>query len=274
MLFSTFGWDVLPFNGDIYGTYPNQHPDTSKPKNLKELIDKVREEEAELGLAFDGDGDRLGVVDASGNIIWPDRQMMLYAADVLSRQSGADIIFDVKCSKNLAKEISRHGGKPVMAKTGHSLIKAKMKETNAELAGEMSGHIFFKERWFGFDDALYTAARLVEILSAEFRSTTEIFAELPDSISTPELNVTMEEGENFTFIEEMQAVADFDDAKVIDIDGMRVEFIDGWGLVRASNTTPSLVLRFEADSEEALERIKGNFKDVMLKVKPDIVLPF
>ena len=225
-------------------------------------------------MAFDGDGDRLGVVDASGNIIWPDRQMMLYAADVLSRQSGADIIFDVKCSKNLAKEISRHGGKPVMAKTGHSLIKAKMKETNAELAGEMSGHIFFKERWFGFDDALYTAARLVEILSAEFRSTTEIFAELPDSISTPELNVTMEEGENFTFIEEMQAVADFDDAKVIDIDGMRVEFIDGWGLVRASNTTPSLVLRFEADSEEALERIKGNFKDVMLKVKPDIVLPF
>lgn len=274
MLLSTLGCEVVPLYCDIDGTFPNHHPDPSKPENLKELIDKVREEEAELGLAFDGDGDRLGVVDASGNIIWPDRQMMLYAADVLSRQAGADIIFDVKCSKNLAKEISRHGGKPVMAKTGHSLIKAKMKETNAELAGEMSGHIFFKERWFGFDDALYTAARLVEILSAEFRSTTEIFAELPDSISTPELNVTMEEGENFTFIEEMQAVADFDDAKVIDIDGMRVEFIDGWGLVRASNTTPSLVLRFEADSEEALERIKGNFKDVMLKVKPDIVLPF
>jgi phosphomannomutase/phosphoglucomutase len=274
MLLSTLGCEVVPLYCDIDGTFPNHHPDPSKPGNLKELIDKVREEEAELGLAFDGDGDRLGVVDAGGNIIWPDRQMMLYAADVLSRQAGADIIFDVKCTKNLAKEISRHGGKPVMAKTGHSLIKAKMKETNAELAGEMSGHIFFKERWFGFDDALYTAARLVEILSAEFRSTTEIFAELPDSISTPEINVKMEEGENFAFIETMQAMADFDDAKVIDIDGMRVEFIDGWGLVRASNTTPSLVLRFEADNEEALEKIKDSFKEVMLKVKPDIVLPF
>ena len=274
MLLSTLGCEVVPLYCDIDGNFPNHHPDPSKPENLKELIDKVREEEAELGLAFDGDGDRLGVVDAAGNIIWPDRQMMLYAADVLSRQAGADIIFDVKCSKNLAKEISRHGGKPVMAKTGHSLIKAKMKETNAELAGEMSGHIFFKERWFGFDDALYTASRLVEILSAEFRSTTEIFAELPDSISTPELNVKMEEGENFTFIEKMQAMADFDDAKVISIDGMRVEFIDGWGLVRASNTTPSLVLRFEADSEEALEIIKGKFRGMMLQVKPDIDLPF
>ncbi|PCI17809.1 MAG: phosphomannomutase/phosphoglucomutase, partial [Piscirickettsiaceae bacterium] len=266
--------EVIPLYCDIDGNFPNHHPDPSKPENLKELIDKVREEKAELGLAFDGDGDRLGVVDADGNIIWPDRQMMLYAADVLSRQAGADIIFDVKCTKNLAKEIARLGGKPVMSKTGHSLIKAKMKETNAELAGEMSGHIFFKERWYGFDDALYTASRLVEILSAEFRSTTEIFAELPDSISTPELNVTMEEGENFTFVEQLLAEADFDDAKVITIDGMRVEFMDGWGLVRASNTTPSLVLRFEADSNEALERIQATFKGMMQRVKPDIELPF
>lgn len=274
MLLSTLGCEVVPLYCDIDGNFPNHHPDPSKPENLEELIQKVREEEAELGLAFDGDGDRLGVVDAAGNIIWPDRQMMLYAADVLSRQAGADIIFDVKCSKNLAKEIARHGGKPLMSKTGHSLIKAKMKETNAELAGEMSGHIFFKERWFGFDDALYTAARLMEILSAEFRSSTDIFAELPDSISTPELNVLMEEGENFEFIDKMLAEADFDDAKVVTIDGMRVEFMDGWGLVRASNTTPSLVLRFEADSDEALETIKNRFREMMLRVKPDIELPF
>ncbi|PCI70276.1 MAG: phosphomannomutase/phosphoglucomutase [Piscirickettsiaceae bacterium] len=274
MLLSTLGCEVVPLYCDIDGNFPNHHPDPSKPENLEELIQKVREEGAELGLAFDGDGDRLGVVDADGNIIWPDRQMMLYAADVLSRQAGADIIFDVKCSKNLAKEIARLGGKPVMSKTGHSLIKAKMKETNAELAGEMSGHIFFKERWYGFDDALYTAARLVEILSADFRSSTEIFAELPDSISTPELNVLMEEGENFEFIDKMLAEADFDDAKVVTIDGLRVEFMDGWGLVRASNTTPSLVLRFEADTEEALETIKNRFREMMLRVKPDIELPF
>ncbi len=274
MLLSTLGCDVIPLYCEIDGNFPNHHPDPSKPENLQELIDKVREEEAELGLAFDGDGDRLGVVDSSGNVIWPDRQMMLYAMDVLSRQAGADIIYDVKCTRNLAKVIAKHGGKPIMSKTGHSLIKAKMKETNAELAGEMSGHIFFKERWFGFDDALYTASRLLEIVTAEFRSTTEIFAELPDSVSTPELNVSLEEGENFSFVEQLQSQATFEDAKIITIDGVRVEFKDGWGLVRASNTTPSLVLRFEADDELALERIKEVFREQMLKIDADIALPF
>ncbi|ORU92456.1 MAG: phosphoglucomutase [Cycloclasticus sp. symbiont of Bathymodiolus heckerae] len=274
MLLSTLGCDVVPLYCEIDGNFPNHHPDPSKPENLQELIDKVKEEEAELGLAFDGDGDRLGVVDSSGNVIWPDRQMMLYAMDVLSRQAGADIIYDVKCTRNLAKVIAKHGGKPIMSKTGHSLIKAKMKETNAELAGEMSGHIFFKERWYGFDDALYTAARLLEIVTAEFRSTTEIFADLPDSVSTPELNISLQEGENFRFVEQLQAAAQFEDAKIITIDGIRVEFKDGWGLVRASNTTPSLVLRFEADNEVALERIKGVFKEQMLNIKEDIELPF
>ena len=274
MLLSTLGCEVVPLYCEVDGNFPNHHPDPSKPENLKELIEKVREEEAELGLAFDGDGDRLGVVDSEGNIIWPDRQMMLYAIDVLSRQAGADIIYDVKCSRNLAKVIAKHGGKPIMSKTGHSLIKAKMKETNAELAGEMSGHIFFKERWFGFDDALYTASRLLEIVTAEFRSTADIFAELPDSISTPELNISLKEGENFSFIDQLQVRAKFEEANVITIDGLRVEFRDGWGLVRASNTTPSLVLRFEADDEPALERIKQIFREQMLNINSDLDLPF
>ncbi|PHS73228.1 MAG: phosphomannomutase/phosphoglucomutase [Cycloclasticus sp.] len=274
MLLSTLGCDVVPLYCEVDGNFPNHHPDPSKPENLQELIAKVREEEAELGLAFDGDGDRLGVVDSEGNIIWPDRQMMLYAIDVLSRQAGADILYDVKCTRNLAKVIAKHGGKPMMCQTGHSLIKAKMKETNAELAGEMSGHIFFKERWYGFDDALYTAARLLEIISAEFRSTAEVFAALPNSVSTPELNIGLQEGENFTFIEQLQSQATFDDAKIITIDGLRVEFKDGWGLVRASNTTPTLVLRFEADDEQGLERIKQSFREQMLKINADIELPF
>ena len=274
MLLSTLGCEVIPLYCDIDGNFPNHHPDPSKPENLQELIDKVREEEAELGLAFDGDGDRLGVIDSDGNVIWPDRQMMLYAMDVLSRQAGADIIYDVKCSRNLAKVIAKHGGKPIMSKTGHSLIKAKMKETNAELAGEMSGHIFFKERWFGFDDALYTAARLLEILTAEFRSTADIFADLPDSVSTPELNVSLEEGENFVFVEQLQSQATFEGGNVITIDGVRVEFKDGWGLVRASNTTPSLVLRFEADDEVALTRIKEVFREQMININKSITLPF
>ncbi|OUR84185.1 phosphomannomutase/phosphoglucomutase [Cycloclasticus sp. 46_120_T64] len=274
MLLSTLGCEVIPLHCDIDGEFPNHHPDPSKPENLQELIAKVREEDAELGLAFDGDGDRLGVVDSQGNIIWPDRQMMLYAIDVLSRQAGADIIYDVKCTRNLAKIIAKHGGKPVMSKTGHSLMKAKMKENNAELGGEMSGHIFFKERWFGFDDALYTAARLLEILTAEFRPTAEIFAELPDSIATPEINMSLAEGENFSFVEKFQAQASFEDAKLITLDGLRVEFKDGWGLLRASNTTPSLVLRFEADDEQGLERIKQLFREQMLKINAALELTF
>jgi len=274
MLLSTLGCDVVPLYCEVDGEFPNHHPDPSKPENLQDLIDKVRDEEAELGLAFDGDGDRLGVVDSDGNVIWPDRQMMLYAIDVLSRQAGADILYDVKCTKNLAKVIVKHGGKPVMTKTGHSLIKAKMKETNADLAGEMSGHIFFKERWYGFDDALYTAARLLEILTADFKTSADVFSELPDSVSTPELTVDMQEGENFAFVEQLLSTAAFGEANIITIDGIRVEYQDGWGLVRASNTTPSLVLRFEADDEQALARIKGVFKEQMLKMNEAIDLPF
>lgn len=274
ILLRSIGCEVVELYCEVDGNFPNHHPDPSKPENLQDLIERVEDEKAHLGLAFDGDGDRLGVIDSAGSLIWPDRQMMLYAADVLSRQPGADIIFDVKCSKHLATEIVKHGGRPIMWKTGHSLIKAKIKEIGAQLAGEMSGHIFFKERWFGFDDALYTATRLLEILSADPRTSAEVFEELPNSINTPELNVTLEEGENFAFIDKLLEHAKFKNAKVTTIDGLRVDFADGWGLVRASNTTPSLVMRFEADSEEALERIQSGFKQLMLKVKPDLDLPY
>ncbi|MDD2767887.1 MAG: phosphomannomutase/phosphoglucomutase [Methylococcus sp.] len=259
---------------EVDGNFPNHHPDPSKPENLEALIAAVKREAADLGVAFDGDGDRLGVVDSAGNIIWPDRQMMLFAADVLSREPGADIIYDVKCSRHLAGHILRHGGRPMMWKTGHSLIKARMKETGALLAGEMSGHVFFKERWYGFDDGIYACARLVEILSADPRPTAEIFAELPDSVNTPELGVRLQEGENLAFVDKMRALADFRDAKITDIDGLRVDFADGWGLVRASNTTPSLVIRFEADTAEGLARIQQRFRELLLKVRPDLDLPF
>ena len=273
-LLQSIGCDVVELFCEIDGNFPNHHPDPSKPENLELLRHSVRSEEADLGIAFDGDGDRLGVVDGEGNIIWPDRLMMLFAADVLSRHPGADIIYDVKCSKHLASEIVKHGGRPVMWKTGHSLIKAKIRDTGAQLAGEMSGHIFFKDRWFGFDDAIYSAARLLEILSADPRSATEVFAELPNSVNTPELNVALTEGENFTFIENLLSHADFEDARITTIDGLRADFSHGWGLVRASNTTPSLVLRFEADNEQALQEIQGKFKKTMLEIKPEMSLPF
>lgn len=259
---------------EVDGHFPHHHPDPSKPENLQALIDTVRREKADLGLAFDGDGDRLGVVDSSGKIIWPDRQMMVYAADVLCRQPGADIIFDVKCSRHLATQIVKSGGRPLMWKTGHSLIKAKMKETGAMLAGEMSGHIFFKERWYGFDDGIYAAARLIEILSGDPRNSAEVFAELPDAVNTPELTIGLQEGENFRFVERLKELAEFPEARVTDIDGLRVDFMNGWGLVRASNTTPSLVVRFEAESPQALARIQGQFGELMKRVKPDIALPF
>ncbi len=273
-LMKTLGCEVVELFSEVDGNFPNHHPDPSKPENLTALIDAVVSAQADLGVAFDGDGDRLGVVDCEGKIIWPDRQMMLYAADVLSRQPGADIIFDVKCMRQLASQIVKNGGRPLMWKTGHSMLKAKMKETGAMLAGEMSGHIFFKERWFGFDDAVYACARLVEILSGDPRSTAEVFAELPDSVNTPELTVDTEEGENFALVEKLKALAEFPEARLSDLDGLRVDFIDGWGLVRPSNTTPSLVLRFEADNEKALARIQGVFRDLLVKVKPDIRLPF
>ncbi|MGR8980908.1 MAG: phosphomannomutase/phosphoglucomutase [Gammaproteobacteria bacterium] len=274
ILLRTIGCQVIELNCEIDGTFPNHHPDPSKPENLEDLITAVKEYQADLGIAFDGDGDRLGVVDSGGKIIWPDRQMMLFAKDVLAGKPGAEIIFDVKCSRHLATEIAKYGGRPVMSKTGHSFMKAKLKETGAKLAGEMSGHIFFNDRWFGFDDALYSAARLIEILSADTRSSQEIFANLPDSINTPELNVDMAEGENFVFIEELKGKSSFPGGKITTIDGLRVDFPDGWGLVRASNTTPSLVIRFEADTVQALKTIQAQFRQQMVKIKPTIALPF
>lgn len=273
-LFAALGCKVSPMYCEVDGNFPNHHPDPSQPENLQTLIDRVVEQNADVGLAFDGDGDRLGVIAAKGEIIWPDRQMMLYAKDVLARNPGGEIIFDVKCTRNLAKMITEYGGKPTMWKTGHSLVKAKLKETNALLAGEMSGHIFFKERWYGFDDALYTAARLLEILSMDERTSSEIFSDFPDSINTPELRVDLTEGEHFRFMDKLIAEADFPDGKLITLDGLRVEFTDGWGLVRASNTTPSLVLRFEAMNDEAMERIQQRFRELLLKVNPKLTLPF
>lgn len=274
MLLKTLGCDVKELFCDIDGTFPNHHPDPSNPKNLSELIATVKHYKADIGIAFDGDGDRLGVVDSNGKIIWPDRQMMLFAKDVLASKPGAEVIYDVKCSRHLSDQIIKHGGRPTLWKTGHSLIKAKLKETGAKLAGEMSGHIFFNDRWFGFDDALYAASRLIEILSRDSRSSAEVFADFPDSINTPELNVALEEGENFTFMKSLLAAANFSSGRITDIDGMRVDFPNGWGLVRASNTTPSLVIRFEADTEAALHNIQEQFRQLMKKIKPDIVLPF
>jgi phosphomannomutase/phosphoglucomutase len=273
-LLKAMGCDVVELYCDIDGDFPNHHPDPSKPENLTMLIKSVIEEEADLGVAFDGDGDRLGLVDAKGNIIWPDRQMMIFASDVLSRQPGADIIYDVKCSRHLASQIVKNGGRPMMWKTGHSLIKSKMKQTGAMLAGEMSGHIFFKERWFGFDDGIYACARMIEILSGDPRTTDEVFEELPDSVNTPELNVALAEGKSSPFVEKLKALAQFPEARIIDIDGLRVDFVDGWGLVRASNTTPSLVVRFEADNEAALSRIQGIFRELMHQIDPTLDLPF
>ena len=273
-LIETLGCEVIPLFCDVDGAFPNHHPDPSKPENLTVLIDAVLENGADIGIAFDGDGDRLGVVASSGEIIWPDRLMMLFSMDVLSRNPGAEIIYDVKCSRHLPRIIRDFGGAPEMWKTGHSLIKARMKETGALLAGEMSGHIFFKERWFGFDDALYAAARLLEILSNDHRSSSEIFAALPDSVNTPELNVAMQEGQPHEFMQRLLEMANFEGAEISTIDGLRADFSDGWGLVRASNTTPVLVLRFEADDEVALRRIQDNFKHVMEAVEPKLALPF
>jgi phosphomannomutase/phosphoglucomutase len=274
LLLKTLGCEVIELFCEIDGRFPNHHPDPSNPKNLTELIATVKHYQADLGIAFDGDGDRLGVVDSNGKIIWPDRQMMLFAKNVLAGNPGSDIVFDVKCSRHLSDQIKKYGGRPLMWKTGHSLMKAKLKETGAKLAGEMSGHIFFNDRWFGFDDALYAASRLLEILAKDPRSSAEVFADFPDSINTPELTVALEEGENLVFIDSLFAAANFPDGKITAIDGMRVDFLDGWGLVRASNTTPSLVIRFEADSEAVMRRIQEQFRLLIKKINPTIELPF
>lgn len=268
------GHDVIELYCEVDGNFPNHHPDPSQPENLADLIRAVEEEEADIGLAFDGDGDRLGVVDNAGNIIWPDRQMILFARDVLSRNPGAKIIYDVKCSRLLADDIRAHGGEPVLSKSGHSLIKTKMQETGALLAGEMSGHIFFKERWYGFDDALYSAARLLEIIVNSGMSATEVFDAVPGGVATPELKLELPESEHAAFMQKVIEAANFGDAEITTLDGLRVDFNDSWGLIRPSNTTPCLVLRFEGDDAAALENVQQLFRDLLLGIDGDLKLPF
>jgi phosphomannomutase/phosphoglucomutase len=268
------GADVTPLYCEVDGHFPNHHPDPSEPQNLQDLVQMVQRLDADLGIAFDGDGDRLGVVTRNGTTVYPDRLLMLFAADVLERNPGAVIVYDVKCTGRLPGHILRHGGSPLMWKTGHSLIKAKMRETEAELAGEMSGHFFFAERWYGFDDGIYAAARLLEILAARPESPTEQLDALPDGVSTPELKVDAPAGDPHAFVERFRATAKFEGARTSTIDGLRVDWPDGWGLVRASNTTPVLVLRFDADSQPALSRIQAAFRDQLLAIDPALALPF
>lgn len=273
-LYRQLGCTVQEMYCEVDGHFPNHHPDPSDPHNLQDLIAALRDNDSELGLAFDGDGDRLGVVTKDGKIIYPDRQLMLYAADVLSRSPGAEIIFDVKSTRNLFDWIRKHGGKPTLWKTGHSLVKAKMKETGAQLAGEMSGHVFFKERWYGFDDGLYTGARLLEILSKVQNPSATLNA-LPDAVCTPELHIHTAEGENHALLAQLRQTAKFTDPKeIITLDGLRVEYADGFGLARPSNTTPVIVLRFEADNEAALKRIQNDFRRIFQQAAPHLQLPF
>jgi phosphomannomutase/phosphoglucomutase len=279
-LFRELGCEVEELFCEVDGTFPNHHPDPAHLENLQDLIKNLQTTDNELGLAFDGDADRLGVVTKTGEVIFPDRQMMLFAKDVLSRNPGAQIIYDVKCTRNLATYVKQQGGAPLMWKTGHSLVKAKLKETGAPLAGEMSGHIFFKDRWYGFDDGLYTGARLLEILSAE-QDPNATLNQLPNAICTPELQMPCAEGEAFSLLDKIKAEvakgtqATFETAESVNtIDGVRVEYADGFGLARPSNTTPIVVMRFEADTQAAIERIQAEFKKVFLAVKPNAKMPF
>jgi len=273
-LYRRLGCEVVELYCEVDGRFPYHHPDPSQPENLVELQQALAAGKGEIGFAFDGDGDRLGVVTKNGKIIYPDRQLMLFAADVLTRHPGAEIIFDVKSTRYLFSWIREHGGRPVLWKTGHSFIKQKLRESGAPLAGEMSGHIFFKDRWYGFDDALYAGARLLEILSRE-RDPGAVLEALPEAVSTPELHIPLAEGENYALIDKLKATARFEGAReVITIDGLRVEYADGFGLARPSNTTPVVVLRFEADDEAALKRIQEDFRRAILSVKADAKLPF
>lgn len=273
-LFRALGCKVTELFCDVDGAFPNHHPDPADPHNLEDLQRTLEQTDCEIGLAFDGDGDRLGVVTRSGSIIWPDRQLILFARDILARQPGATIIYDVKCSRHVTAAVKEAGGEPLMWRTGHSLIKAKLAETGAPIAGEMSGHVFFKERWFGFDDGLYTGARLLEILARDVNPTAVLDA-LPEGISTPELKLDMQEGQQYALIKTLQEKARFPGATSINtIDGVRAEYEDGFGLARASNTTPVIVLRFEGDSQEAIDRIRAEFKAVFAEFAPDSSLPF
>ena len=262
-LFRALGHHVEEMYCDVDGAFPNHHPDPSQPENMEALVTRVKQQRADIGLAFDGDGDRLGVVDSAGHIIWPDRQLMVLAKDVLSRNRGASIIYDVKCSRHLKTVVESNGGVALMWKTGHSLIKSKMEEMQAPLAGELSGHIFFKERWYGFDDAIYAGARLLEIMTRSGMSSQDLFAEMPEGVSTPELRVKLPEDSHQTYMQKLKDNVNFPDAQVINTDGVRVEFQDGWGLVRASNTSPVLTLRFEADNQTALERVQERFRHLL-----------
>jgi phosphomannomutase/phosphoglucomutase len=273
-LYRGMGCEVIELFCEVDGTFPNHHPDPAHAENLQDLIRCLQTTDAEIGLAFDGDGDRLGVVTKDGQIIYPDRQLMLFAEDVLTRNPGAQILYDVKCTRHIAPWVKARGGVPLMWKTGHSLVKAKLRETGAPLGGEMSGHIFFKDRWYGFDDGLYAGARLLEILS-RVADMTATLNDLPQSASTPELQLKLAEGENFKLIAAMQANANFPGSdEIITIDGLRVEYPDGFGLARSSNTTPVIVMRFEAETPAALARIQAAMKQAVLAVKPDAVLPF
>jgi phosphomannomutase/phosphoglucomutase len=273
-LLEAIGAEVIPLHCDVDGTFPNHHPDPSDPRNLEDLIQTVKRFDADLGVAFDGDGDRLGVVTRDGEIIYPDRLLMLFAADVLERNPGALVIYDVKCTGKLQGWILRHGGTPLMWQTGHSLIKAKMRETGAELAGEMSGHFFFQERWYGFDDGMYAAARLLEILASRPETPAEVLSALPDAVSTPEIKVPVGHANAHDIAQRFVDSADFDGARLSTIDGLRADWDDGWGLLRASNTTDVLVLRFEADDKEALIRIKDAFRDHLHGIAPKLKVDF
>ena len=271
-LIKRLGCEIIPLFCDVDGTFPNHHPDPGKLKNLQDVIRAVAEHKADLGLAFDGDGDRVGVVTDQGHVVYPDRVMMLFAEDVIARNPKAEILFDVKCSRLLPKVIEAAGGKATMWKTGHSLIKQQMKACGALLAGEMSGHIFFKGRWFGFDDGLYSAARLLEILASRTESADGIFKAYPEDISTPEINIEVRDDNKFHIVEALQQLS-FEGGNASHIDGVRVDYSDGWGLIRASNTTPMLVLRFEAETQSALERIRDAFQQRLHQVVPDLMIP-
>jgi phosphomannomutase/phosphoglucomutase len=272
-LIEKLGCEIIPMYCEVDGTFPNHHPDPGKPKNLQDAIAKVKETGADLGLAFDGDGDRVGVITNEGNIVYPDRVMMLFSEEILKRNPGAEIIFDVKCSRLLAKVIEEAGGKATMWRTGHSLIKQKIKQSGALLGGEMSGHIFFKERWYGFDDALYSAARLLEILTNTDETADFLFNQYPEDISTPELNITVTDENKFDIVAALQEKS-FPGGNANTIDGIRVDYPDGWGLIRASNTTPVLVLRFEAETEAALLRIRSEFEQKLHEVDSSLVIPY
>ncbi len=274
-LIQKLGCEVHELFCEVDGNFPNHHPDPSQEENLSDLIQTVIRKKADIGLAFDGDGDRLGVVTAAGDVIWPDRQLILFAINVLKTNPGAKIIYDVKSTRFLAEVVSQHGGIPIMYKTGHSLVKAKIKEENAALGGEMSGHVFFNDRWYGFDDAIYTAARLLEIIANDGRDVETIFSEIPNSISTPELKISMSDDRKFAFVDELIRKADFGaTAKINTIDGLRIDYPNAWGLVRCSNTTPYLVVRFEADDEAALSMVKCKFRNHLLELDPSLQLPF